>query len=43
MLRNDGRFIDFQVSFLLGLIPVIAAWIYSEYLEYYKNVVSAKV
>jgi hypothetical protein len=32
-----------QVSFLLGLIPVIAAWIYSEYLEYYKNVVSAKV
>ncbi|XP_023909516.1 protein REDUCED WALL ACETYLATION 2 isoform X1 [Quercus suber] len=32
-----------QVSFLLGTIPVIAAWIYSEYLEYYKNVAPPKV
>ncbi|KAI5415524.1 Protein REDUCED WALL ACETYLATION 2, variant 4 [Lathyrus oleraceus] len=26
-----------QVSFLLGIIPVIIAWIYSEILEYRKN------
>lgn len=26
-----------QFSFLLGIIPVIVAWIYSEYLEYEKN------
>ncbi|XP_061357029.1 protein REDUCED WALL ACETYLATION 2 isoform X2 [Gastrolobium bilobum] len=32
-----------QVSFLLGIIPVIAAWIYSEILEYRKNSVSSKV
>ena len=31
------------MSFLLGTIPVIAAWIYSEYLEYYKNVAPPKV
>ena len=40
---NVCRFIWFQVSFLLGTIPVIAAWIYSEYLEYYKNVAPPKV
>ncbi|KAL4643192.1 hypothetical protein ACB092_02G075900 [Castanea dentata] len=32
-----------QVSFLLGIIPVIVAWIYSEYLEYCKNVAPPKV
>ncbi|XP_021906971.1 protein REDUCED WALL ACETYLATION 2 isoform X1 [Carica papaya] len=26
-----------QVSFLLGVVPIIAAWIYSEFLEYKKN------
>uniref|UniRef100_A0A2P2M5A6 Uncharacterized protein MANES_03G207400 n=2 Tax=Rhizophora mucronata TaxID=61149 RepID=A0A2P2M5A6_RHIMU len=26
-----------QVSFVLGIVPLIAAWIYSEYLEYKKN------
>ncbi|XP_041000219.1 protein REDUCED WALL ACETYLATION 2-like isoform X2 [Juglans microcarpa x Juglans regia] len=32
-----------QVSFLLGIIPLIAAWIYSEFLKYKKNSVAAKV
>ncbi|KAK9147092.1 hypothetical protein Sjap_006995 [Stephania japonica] len=32
-----------QVSFLLGIIPIIVAWIYSEVLEYKKNSVSSKV
>ncbi|KAJ1418672.1 hypothetical protein SESBI_15600 [Sesbania bispinosa] len=32
-----------QVSFLLGIIPVIVAWIYSEILEYRKNSVPSKV
>ncbi|XP_062174304.1 protein REDUCED WALL ACETYLATION 2-like isoform X2 [Alnus glutinosa] len=32
-----------QVSFLLGIVPVIAAWIYSEFLEYTKNPVPPKV
>lgn len=32
-----------QVSFLLGIVPVIAAWIYSEFLEYRKNSAPAKV
>ncbi|XP_059433679.1 protein REDUCED WALL ACETYLATION 2-like [Corylus avellana] len=31
-----------QVSFLLGIIPIIAAWIYSEFLNY-KHPISAKV
>ncbi|KAM7463169.1 hypothetical protein LguiA_031290 [Lonicera macranthoides] len=31
-----------QVSFLLGIIPVFAAWLYSEFLEYKKNSVSTK-
>lgn len=29
-----------QVSFFLGIIPVFAAWIYSEFLEYKKNTIS---
>ncbi|KAI4335014.1 hypothetical protein L6164_013703 [Bauhinia variegata] len=32
-----------QVSFLLGIIPIIVAWIYSEILEHRKNSVSLKV
>ncbi|KAK4801001.1 hypothetical protein SAY86_021488 [Trapa natans] len=32
-----------QVSFLIGIITVIAAWIYSEFLERRKNLVSSKV
>ncbi|KAK3443935.1 hypothetical protein EUGRSUZ_B03976 [Eucalyptus grandis] len=32
-----------QVSFLIGIIPTIAAWIYSEFLEYKRNSVSSKV
>lgn len=32
-----------QVSFLLGIVPVISAWIYSEFLEYTKSSVPAKV
>ncbi|RDX94094.1 Protein REDUCED WALL ACETYLATION 2, partial [Mucuna pruriens] len=31
-----------QVSFLLGIIPVIVAWLYSEVLEYRKNSVSSR-
>ncbi|KAM2348704.1 hypothetical protein FF1_012178 [Malus domestica] len=31
-----------QVSFLLGVIPIIAAWIYAEFLEYKKNSLSSK-
>ncbi|KAM2018794.1 hypothetical protein ACFX1T_021681 [Malus domestica] len=31
-----------QVSFLLGVIPIISAWIYAEYLEYKKNSLSSK-
>ncbi|KAJ8573956.1 hypothetical protein K7X08_010467 [Anisodus acutangulus] len=32
-----------QVSFFLGIVPVCAAWLYSEYLEYTKNSASSKV
>ncbi|XP_017219958.1 protein REDUCED WALL ACETYLATION 2 isoform X1 [Daucus carota subsp. sativus] len=32
-----------QVSFLLGFVPLFAAWLYSEYLEYKKNVRPLKV
>ncbi|PIN23602.1 O-acetyltransferase [Handroanthus impetiginosus] len=32
-----------QVSFLLGVIPVIVAWIYSEWLEYKKSASTPKV
>lgn len=32
-----------QVSFLLGVIPLITAWIYSEFLEYKKNSLSSKL
>eukprot|EP00258_Populus_trichocarpa_P049497 XP_024465516.1 protein REDUCED WALL ACETYLATION 2 isoform X1 [Populus trichocarpa] len=31
-----------QFSFLLGIVPVFAAWIYAEYLEYKKNNTLAK-
>uniref|UniRef100_A0A5B7ABS1 Cas1p 10 TM acyl transferase domain-containing protein n=1 Tax=Davidia involucrata TaxID=16924 RepID=A0A5B7ABS1_DAVIN len=32
-----------QVSFLLGIIPLFSAWIYSEFLEHKKNSVSSKL
>ncbi|GLT67265.1 hypothetical protein SLA2020_395860 [Shorea laevis] len=32
-----------QLSVVLGLVPIIAAWIYAEYLEYTKNSLQAKV
>ncbi|KAK4855610.1 hypothetical protein QYF36_008996 [Acer negundo] len=32
-----------QVSFFLGIVPIITAWIYSEYLEYKKNSLPTKV
>ncbi|XP_043724012.1 protein REDUCED WALL ACETYLATION 2-like isoform X1 [Telopea speciosissima] len=32
-----------QVSFLLGIVPIFVAWIYSELLEYKKNSISSKV
>uniref|UniRef100_A0A6N2MVU3 Uncharacterized protein n=1 Tax=Salix viminalis TaxID=40686 RepID=A0A6N2MVU3_SALVM len=31
-----------QLSFLLGIVPIFAAWIYAEYLEYKKNNTLAK-
>ncbi|KAJ6772236.1 N-ACETYLNEURAMINATE 9-O-ACETYLTRANSFERASE [Salix koriyanagi] len=31
-----------QLSFLLGIVPIFAAWIYAEYLEYKKNTTLAK-
>ncbi|KAJ6718503.1 PROTEIN REDUCED WALL ACETYLATION 2 [Salix purpurea] len=31
-----------QLSFLLGIVPIFAAWIYAEYLEYRKNNTLAK-
>ncbi|XP_022760720.1 protein REDUCED WALL ACETYLATION 2-like isoform X2 [Durio zibethinus] len=31
-----------QVSFFLGIFPVISAWIYGEYLEYKKNSIASK-
>lgn len=32
-----------QVSFLLGFVPLFAAWLYSEFLEYKKNVAPLKI
>ncbi|KAK7291723.1 hypothetical protein RIF29_07096 [Crotalaria pallida] len=32
-----------QVSFLLGIVPIVVAWLYAEILEYRKNSVSSKV
>ncbi|KAK2644110.1 hypothetical protein Ddye_019305 [Dipteronia dyeriana] len=32
-----------QVSFFLGIVPIIIAWIHSEYLEYKKNSLPTKV
>jgi len=32
-----------QVSFLLGVIPVFIAWIYSEFLEYKRSSLHSKV
>ncbi|GLT55407.1 hypothetical protein SLA2020_285320 [Shorea laevis] len=38
----SGPITTAQVSFLLGIVPVVAAWIYSEFLNY-KNSVYAKL
>ncbi|CAN7020204.1 unnamed protein product, partial [Brassica oleracea var. botrytis] len=35
--------LQFQVSFLLGVIPVFIAWIYSEFLEYKRSSLHSKV
>ncbi|XP_057764109.1 protein REDUCED WALL ACETYLATION 3-like isoform X2 [Salvia miltiorrhiza] len=43
MAVDSGPLTPGQVSFLLGVIPVIAAWIYSEWLEYKKSLPFAKV
>jgi hypothetical protein len=32
-----------QVSFLLGVIPLMIAWLYSEFLEYRRSSFHAKV
>ncbi|CAH9108567.1 unnamed protein product [Cuscuta europaea] len=32
-----------QVSFFIGIVPLFAAWLYSEYLEYSKNSASSKL
>ncbi|KAK9086246.1 hypothetical protein Syun_028640 [Stephania yunnanensis] len=41
-MATSGPITPGQVSFLLGIIPIIVAWIYSEVLEYKKNSVSSK-
>lgn len=40
---TSGPLTPGQVSFFLGIVPVIVAWIYSEFLEYKKNSFSSKV
>lgn len=32
----------FQVSFFLGIFPVLSAWIYAEYLEHKKKSLASK-
>ncbi|KAE9601510.1 hypothetical protein Lal_00040717 [Lupinus albus] len=32
-----------QISFLLGIVPIVVAWLYAEILEYRKSFVSSKV
>lgn len=36
-------FLEMQVSFLLGVIPVFIAWMYSEFLEYKRSSLHSKV
>ncbi|KAL1560414.1 Protein REDUCED WALL ACETYLATION 1, variant 2 [Salvia divinorum] len=43
MAVDSGPLTPGQVSFLLGVIPVIAAWMYSEWLEYKKSFPFPKV
>uniref|UniRef100_A0A7N0UB30 Cas1p 10 TM acyl transferase domain-containing protein n=1 Tax=Kalanchoe fedtschenkoi TaxID=63787 RepID=A0A7N0UB30_KALFE len=40
---ESGSLTPGQVSFLLAFVPVLVAWIYSEYLEYKKNSITSKV
>lgn len=37
----DSRFGKLQMSVVLGIVPVIAAWLYAEYLHYTKHSVSS--
>ncbi|PIN23436.1 O-acetyltransferase [Handroanthus impetiginosus] len=43
MAVDSGPVTPGQVSFLLGIIPIIVAWIYSEWLEYTKSSSPSKV
>ncbi|XP_047948677.1 protein REDUCED WALL ACETYLATION 3-like isoform X2 [Salvia hispanica] len=43
MAADSGPLTAGQVSFLIGVIPVIAAWMYSEWLEYKKTLLFSKV
>ncbi|KAH6825590.1 O-acetyltransferase family protein [Perilla frutescens var. hirtella] len=43
MVVDSGPLTPGQVSFLVGVIPVIVAWIYSEWLEYKKSLPFSKV
>ncbi|KAK1281157.1 hypothetical protein QJS04_geneDACA004613 [Acorus gramineus] len=42
-MATSGPVTAGQVSFFLGVIPVFVAWIYSEFLEYKKNISSSKI
>lgn len=41
-MANPGSATPGQVSFLLGLVPVLVAWIYSEFLEYKRKSFTSK-
>jgi hypothetical protein len=41
--RGTQCFAFLQVSFLLGLFPVLIAWIYSEVLEYRRSLSHGKM
>ncbi|XP_075106261.1 protein REDUCED WALL ACETYLATION 3 isoform X2 [Nicotiana tabacum] len=43
LMELSLRIIIFRVSFLLGFIPVLVAWLYSEWLEYKKWLFPSKV
>ncbi|KAM3361896.1 protein REDUCED WALL ACETYLATION 3 isoform X1 [Capsicum galapagoense] len=43
MAADSGSLTPGQVSFLLGFIPVLVAWLYSEWLEYKKWLFPSKV
>lgn len=37
LVISEVIIVMFQVSFLLGVIPIFVAWVYSEFLEYQKS------